>query len=144
MDKLSKKQEDKYFCTTYLKEIGVKGQLALLNSRVFIVGVGGLGNQILLHLASIGVGEIAIADNDIVNLDNLPRQILYGESDVSLNKVDVAANRIKAKNPDIKIIKHKLLVDAENSKELFKGYDLVIDATDNFKGKFIIEDARKE
>ena len=144
MKELNLFQKERYDCSTFLKEIGKDGQVKLLNSRVFIVGVGGLGNHILLTLAAMGVGHITIADEDTVKLDNLPRQILYDEKDIGKNKVDVAENKIKDKNPDIKINKLCLMIDENNAKNAFSGYDLVIDATDNFKSKFIIEDACKE
>ena len=144
MKELNLFQKERYDCSTFLKEIGEEGQVKLLKSRVFIVGVGGLGNHILLTLASMGVGHITIADEDIVKLDNLPRQILYDEKDIGKYKVDVAEVKIKEKNPDVKINKLCLMVDENNSRELFKDFDLVIDATDNFKSKFIIEDACKE
>ena len=135
--------KSKFIRTTSLKEIGILGQDKLLVSRVFIVGIGGLGNQILLHLSSLGIGEIGFADIDEVQLDNLPRQVLYGEGDVGLLKTDVAYHRIMEKSPGVRLNKFNVLVDQYNAKDLFKGYDIVIDATDNFKTKFIVEDACK-
>ena len=138
---MNKIQLEKYQRTIDLKSIGELGQEKLLKSKVFIVGVGGLGSQILLHLSSLGVGEIGIADVDNVSLNNLPRQVLYDESDVGLNKLDVASRKASSKNKDVKINKYNLLVDSNNALEIFKGYDLVIEASDNFKTKFIVEEA---
>ena len=141
---MDKRQKERYFCSTFLKEIGEEGQEKLLNSKVFIVGAGGLGNQILLHLATSGVGHIGLSDPDIVKLDNLPRQILYSENDLGKYKVDVALEKIRAKNSDVDLKIFKEYIDENNARKLFKGFDLVIDATDNFKSKFLIEDICKE
>lgn len=141
---MDKRQIERYFCSTFLKEIGEKGQEKLLNSKVFIVGAGGLGNQILLHLATSGVGHIGLSDPDIVKLDNLPRQILYSENDLGKYKVDAALEKIRAKNSDVDLKIFKEYIDENNARKLFKGFDLVIDATDNFKSKFLIEDICKE
>lgn len=141
---MDKRQKERYFCSTFLKEIGEEGQEKLLNSKVFIVGAGGLGNQILLHLATSGVGHIGLSDPDIVKLDNLPRQILYSENDLGKYKVDVALEKIRAKNSDVDLKIFKEYIDENKARKLFKGFDLVIDATDNFKSKFLIEDICKE
>ena len=138
---MNKIQLEKYQRTIDLKSIGELGQEKFLKSKVFIVGVGGLGSQLLLHLAALGVGEIGIADVDNVSLNNLPRQVLYDESDVGLNKLDVASRKASSKNKDVKINKYNLLIDSSNALEVFKGYDLVIEASDNFKTKFIVEEA---
>ncbi len=140
---MNKSQKERYFCSTFLNKIGIEGQEKLLNSKVFVVGAGGLGNHIVLSLAALGIGELAICDNDTVKLDNLPRQVLYDESDVGKKKVDVAYLKIKNKNSDVKVNEFDLYVDMNNAKELFFGYDIVIDATDNFKSKFVIEEACK-
>ena len=140
---MNKTQLEKYNRSISLDDFGIEGQEKLLNSKVFIVGVGGLGNQILLHLSSLGVGEFGIADIDVIQLSNLPRQVLYGENDLGHNKVETATKRILEKNKDVKINTFNVLVTDFNSKELFKGYDLVIEATDDIKTKFVVEDACK-
>ena len=138
---MNKIQGERYSRTLSLVEIGEEGQEKLLKSKVFIVGVGGLGSQLLLHLSALGVGKIGVADVDNVSLSNLPRQVLYDEDDVNKNKIDVACSKINKKNSDVKINKYNLLVNKDNAKELFKDYDIVIDASDNFQTKFIVEDA---
>ena len=141
---MNKTQLEKYKRTIQLKDIGEKGQDTLLAKKVFIIGVGGLGNHVLTKLAALGVGCFGIADDDKVMLDNLPRQVLYDESDVGKLKVDVACYKIKRKNPDVEILKHSLRVDSTNIKELIEGYDLVIETSDNFDTKFIVEEGCKE
>lgn len=143
-DMLNKLQKEKYFCTTFLNEIGEKGQAKLLASKVLVIGAGGLASSTLLYLASSGVGTIGVVDFDKVSLDNLPRQILYGEKDVGKFKVDAVKEKLESLNSDIKVIIHKTKLDKQNAKELFKGYDIVLDCVDNFETKFIINDACKE
>lgn len=141
---MNKTQLEKYKRTIQLKDIGEKGQDTLLAKKVFIIGVGGLGNHVLTKLAALGVGCFGIADDDKVRLDNLPRQVLYDEADIGELKIDVAYRKIKRKNPDVKIVKHSIRVNSSNIKELIKGYDLVIETSDNFDTKFIVEESCKE
>ena len=141
MQKLSKRQTDRYFCSTFLKEIGEAGQLKLLNSKVLVVGAGGLASSTLLYLSTIGVGTIGIIDDDKVSLTNLPRQIIYDESDIGKDKVNVAKDLLEKKNPDTKVITHKERLNEKNAQNIIKNYDIVLDCVDNFDTKFVINDA---
>ena len=141
MQKLSSRQLERYFCSTFLKEIGEAGQLKLLNSKVLVVGAGGLASSTLLYLSTIGVGTIGIIDDDKVSLTNLPRQIIYDESDIGKDKVNVAKDLLEKKNPDTKVITHKERLNEKNAQNIIKNYDIVLDCVDNFDTKFVINDA---
>lgn len=144
MAKLSKRQMDKYYCSTFLKEIGEVGQEKLLNSKVLVVGAGGLGSSNILYLSSVGIGTLGIIDFDKVSLDNLPRQVLYGESDVGRAKVDVLKERFANKNSDTKIVTYNEKLTKENAFKIIKDYDIVLDCVDNFDTEFILNDVCRE
>lgn len=137
---MNEEQLERYTCTTLLKEVGEVGQQTLLSSAVLIIGVGGLGSSALMSLASLGIGTIGIVDDDVVKRDNLPRQLLYGVKDIGKFKVDAAKRRIKGVNPDVKIKSHKVRLTQLNAVKIIKKYDVILDCTDNFKSKFLIED----
>lgn len=136
--------ENRYCHSIALKEIGVSGQEKLANSKVAVIGAGGLASSALLLLSSIGVGHITIIDNDVVSLSNLPRQVLYNDSDIGNSKVEVAKKKLELLNPNIKVCALNARLEASNSKELLKGHDVVLDCTDNFETKFLINDTCKE
>ena len=131
---------DKYFHTTFLKEIGIEGQKKLLNSHVLVIGAGGLAASSLLYLSSIGVGYIDIIDNDIIDISNLPRQIIFDEEDVGKYKVDVLKEKLSKKNKDSHINVYKERLDISNASRLIKDHDIVLDFTDNFETKFLVND----
>lgn len=131
---------ERYSRQTLLKEIGSSGQNKLLKGKVLIIGVGGLGSPAALYLAAAGVGAISIVDGDAVELSNLQRQIIHSTPDIGRPKVFSAEDRIKALNPDIHVTVHNVAVTSENIREIMHGYDFVIDATDNFPTKFLIND----
>ena len=137
---MNKEQKERYYNSIFLKEIGEKGQEKLLNSRVLVIGAGGLGSHVLPILVSSGVGFIGIIDNDVVSLDNLPRQIIYEYKDVGKYKVNSAKRRLARLNPDVTIKTYKLYLSKRNGGRIIKDYDLVIDCTDNFESKFVIND----
>lgn len=137
---LTKKQQEQYFHTTFLKEIGEEGQLKLLHSKVAVVGCGGLASSALIYLTSIGVGHITIIDDDVVSLSNLPRQNLFTYDECGKLKVDVAKDRLERINPDVTINAINLRLKEDNAEELLKGHDVVLDCTDNFETKFLIND----
>lgn len=141
MSKLSKRQIEKYYCSTFLKEIGEVGQEKLLKSKVLVVGAGGLGSSNILYLSSIGIGTLGIIDFDEVSLDNLPRQVLYGESDVGKTKVEIIKDKFLGKNSDTKIVIYKEKLDSNNADKIIKDYDIVLDCVDNFDTEFILNDA---
>lgn len=121
-----------------LPEIGADGQEVLLQSRVLVVGAGGLGSPLLLYLAAAGVGAIGVVDDDRVALNNLQRQILHETADVGRAKTASAADALKDLNPDITVIPHPVRLDDTNSAELIRAYDLIADGCDNFQTRFLL------
>lgn len=124
-----------------LPEVGGIGQERLLNARVLVVGAGGLGSPLLLYLAAAGVGTIGVVDDDVVDLSNLQRQIIHGESSLGQPKVDSAAARIAGLNPDVRVEIHRTRLTAANAADLIAGYDIVADGSDNFATRFLLNDA---
>ena len=140
MDKLTKEQLNRYQYTIGLEDIKEEGQLKLLNSSVLVVGAGGLGSAALLALACLGIGHIGIVDNDVISATNLPRQIIYGIKDVGKGKAITAKKVLKGKNPDIDVKIYPYRLDENNARRIIKKYDIVLDCTDNFETKFLIND----
>jgi molybdopterin-synthase adenylyltransferase len=138
---LNEQQIQRYSRNILLNEIGGAGQEKLLASKVLIVGTGGLGSPAALYLAAAGVGTIGLLDGDQVDLTNLQRQILHRTSDVGRRKVDSAKERIEALNLDVNVRTYDVWARADNFRQIVKGYDFVLDATDNFPAKFLINDA---
>ena len=137
----SNEQLERYSRHIILKEIGVKGQKKLLNSKVLIIGAGGLGSPAALYLAAAGVGTIGIADADVVDLSNLQRQVIHTTNDVGHKKVESAAETMRAINPDVTVKTYHTFVTSDNILDLISEYDFIIDGTDNFPAKFLINDA---
>jgi len=123
-----------------LEGIGYEGQKKLLNSRVLVVGAGGLGAPILSYLAGAGVGTLGVADFDAVGVSNLNRQVLFNTDDLGRKKVDVAEERLKKLNPDVNIIKYPFRIDINNIEEIVSDYDVVVDAPDNFTARYLVND----
>ena len=138
--KFSKKQIERYSRQIILKKIGVHGQKKLLKSSVLIVGAGGLGSPIAIYLASIGVGKIGIIDKDNIEISNLARQILFSTKDIKKNKSSIAINKLKKINPDIKLESFSKKLTENNIKGLAKNFDLIVDGSDNFRTRFLIND----
>ena len=134
-------QLERYSRHIILKEVGAKGQKKLLNAKVLIIGAGGLGAPAAMYLAAAGVGTIGIADADEVDLSNLQRQIIHTTQDVGKAKVLSAKETMEAINPDVKVNTYRTFIDSENIMDIIKDYDFVIDGTDNFPAKFLINDA---
>lgn len=134
-------QLERYSRHIILKEVGAKGQKKLLNAKVLIIGAGGLGAPAAMYLAATGVGTIGIADADEVDLSNLQRQIIHTTQDVGKAKVLSAKETMEAINPDVKVNTYRTFIDSENIMDIIKDYDFVIDGTDNFPAKFLINDA---
>lgn len=134
-------QLERYSRHIILKEIGVKGQKKLLNARVLIIGAGGLGAPAALYLAAAGVGTIGIADADVVDLSNLQRQVIHTTEDIGKKKVDSAAETMRRINPDITVNTYYEYVSSANILKLIEDYDFILDGTDNFPAKFLINDA---
>ena len=134
-------QLERYSRHIILKEVGAKGQKKLLNSSVLIIGAGGLGAPAALYLAAAGVGTIGIADADEVDLSNLQRQVIHATKDIGKAKVLSAKESMEAINPDVTVKTYQTFVDSETIMDLIKDYDFIIDGTDNFPAKFLINDA---
>jgi molybdopterin/thiamine biosynthesis adenylyltransferase len=135
------KQLERYSRHIILSEVGVQGQKKLLRARVLIIGAGGLGAPAALYLAAAGVGVVGIADADVVDLSNLQRQVIHTTPDVGKTKVQSARETMEAINPDITVLTHRTFVSADNIMELIADYDFILDGTDNFPAKFLINDA---
>ena len=134
-------QLERYARHIVIKEVGQKGQQKLLDSKVLVIGAGGLGSPALMYLSASGVGNIGIVDSDCVDLSNLQRQIIHHDSDIGIPKVISAKNTINAMNPDIKVKTYYMKADESNIMDLIKDYDYILDCTDNFNSKFMINDA---
>ena len=134
-------QLERYSRHILLSEVGVKGQKKLLDAKVLIIGAGGLGAPAALYLAAAGVGVIGIADADTVDLSNLQRQVIHTTPDVGKAKVESAKETMQAINPDVRVNTYQTFVSADHVMDLIADYDFVIDGTDNFPAKFLINDA---
>ena len=138
--KLSKNQLEKYSRQIILKNIGVLGQKKILNSRVLVIGMGGLGCPVAEFLTRSGIGSIGIVDHDLVSLSNIHRQNLYDEKDLGKSKVNVAQKKLQNINSKTKINIFNFKLDKKNFIKIIKNYDYVVDGTDNFETKFLIND----
>ena len=134
-------QQRRYSRHLILDGIGKEGQERLLESRVLIVGAGGLGSPVALYLAAAGVGTLGLADGDMVSLSNLQRQVIHRTADTSTPKVDSAERAIHDLNPDVKVEKYPFYLDEDSILDVVRHYDFVIDGTDNFAIKYLINDA---
>ena len=134
-------QLERYARHIMLPEVGGTGQERLLGARVLVVGAGGLGSPLLLYLAAAGIGTLGIIDPDVVDLSNLQRQVIHEGASLGRPKVDSAAERIAALNPDVRVERHQAKLTAANAAELIAGYDVIADGTDNFTARFLINDA---
>jgi len=124
-----------------IPDVGMAGQKRLKNAKVLCVGAGGLGSPALMYLAAAGVGTLGIVEFDTVDESNLQRQIIHSQSDIDRPKVDSAADTVKGINPYVNVIKHEVRLDATNVMELFAQYDLIVDGTDNFATRYLVNDA---
>ena len=138
---LTNEQLERYSRHIILKEVGLKGQKKLLDAKVLIIGAGGLGAPAALYLAAAGVGTIGIADADEVDLSNLQRQVIHTTKDLGVPKVESARQTMEEINPDVKVIPHQVYVTSDNVMDLIQDYDFILDGTDNFATKFLINDA---
>jgi len=136
----TKRQIERYSRQIILKKIGVKGQKKLLKSSALIVGAGGLGSPIAIYLAALGVGKIGIVDKDNVEISNLSRQIIFNTNDIKKNKSSVAIKKIKKINPDLQLYSFKKKLSKKNINQIAKNFNLIIDGSDNFRTRFLIND----
>lgn len=138
---MTTEQKRRYNRHLILDGIGPEGQQKLLDARVLIVGAGGLGSPLALYLAAAGVGTLGLVDGDVVSVTNLQRQVIHSTADVGRPKVLSAAEKIHALNPDVRVVTYDCFLSEDNALELIRDYDFVIDGTDNFSPKYLINDA---
>jgi len=138
--KLNKTQIERFSRQIILKNIGILGQKKIIQSKVLIIGMGGLGCPVAEFLARAGVGSLGIVDYDNVNLSNIHRQSLYDNSDLNKSKVSIAKKKLKKINSKTKVICHKVKLNENNFNKIVKNYNYIVDGSDNFKTKFLIND----
>ena len=141
MIEFTPEQLERYSRHILLADVGVEGQAKLLDAKVLIVGAGGLGAPVAMYLAAAGIGTIGIIDNDVVDISNLQRQIVHFTKDIGVSKVESAQDTMLAINPDIVIKTYHDLLRADNIRDIIREYDFVVDGTDNFPTKFLVNDA---
>jgi molybdopterin-synthase adenylyltransferase len=137
---LTENQKQRYLRNTILSEIGEEGQEKLLRSRVLVIGAGGLGSPVLLYLAAAGVGNIGVIDDDVVELSNLQRQVIHNFSNLSHKKVESAKEKILALNSDVNLEIFAERANRESLRKISANYDFILDATDNFPTRFVINE----
>ena len=138
---LTAEQRERYSRHLLVPEIGLEGQLKLLDAKVLLLGAGGLGSPAALYLAAAGVGTLGIVDNDVVDLSNLQRQVAHSNDRVGMPKVDSAEISIHEINPEVKVEKYPVRIDASNIMEIIEGYDVIVDGLDNFPTRYLLNDA---
>lgn len=138
---LSNEEIRRYSRHLIMPEVGIEGQRKLKAARVLLIGTGGLGSPTALYLAAAGIGHIGLVDYDIVDETNLQRQVIHGISTVGMSKLDSAEGRLRDLNPDINIDKYNVPLTSENALELFEPYDVIVDGTDNFPTRYLVNDA---
>jgi adenylyltransferase/sulfurtransferase len=141
MAEFTDEQINRYSRHIILPEVGGKGQRKLLDSKVFLVGAGGLGSPAAFYLAAAGIGKIGISDNDEVDFSNLQRQILHSTKDVGHPKVQSAKDTLEDLNPDIEVVPYAMRLNSENIIDIIKDYDVILDGSDNFPTRYLVNDA---
>jgi molybdopterin/thiamine biosynthesis adenylyltransferase/rhodanese-related sulfurtransferase len=138
---LTREEVARYSRHLIIPDVGVDGQKRLKNARVLVIGAGGLGSPALLYLAAAGVGTIGVVDFDVVDESNLQRQIIHGVADIGRSKAESARDSIAAINPLVQVRLHELRLEPDNAVDLFEQYDLILDGTDNFATRYLVNDA---
>ena len=138
---LSKDEILRYSRHLIMPEVGMEGQLKLKNAKVLLVGTGGLGAPLGMYLAAAGIGKIGLVDFDVVDFSNLQRQVIHGTKDVGKPKIQSAVETMSDINPHIELVKHETALSSENAFDIFAGYDIVVDGTDNFPTRYLVNDA---
>jgi len=138
---LSNLEVERYSRHLIMPDVGMDGQLKLKAARVLCIGAGGLGSPVAMYLAAAGVGRIGLVDFDVVDYSNLQRQVIHGTPDVGRPKLDSARDRMLAINPEITVEAHSLALSSDNAFDVLKGYDIVVDGTDNFPTRYLVNDA---
>lgn len=139
--KLSKEELSRYSRHIILNDFGIDGQEKLKTAKVLVIGAGGLGSPVLLYLAAAGVGTLGVVDFDVVDETNLQRQVLFTIHDIGKPKADTAATHLKSLNPFVKIIPYRLQFTSQNALDIIREYDIVVDGTDNFQTRYLVNDA---
>jgi len=138
---MTPEQRDRYSRHTLLPEVGVDGQLKMLNAKVLLVGAGGLGAPTALYLAAAGIGTIGLVDDDVVDASNLQRQVIHSTERIGTPKTESARLTIEALNPDVEVVEHRTRLDASNILEILDSYDVIVDGADNFPTRYLLNDA---
>jgi adenylyltransferase/sulfurtransferase len=138
---LTKEEVARYSRHLIIPDVGVDGQKRLKNAKVLVVGAGGLGSPALLYLAAAGVGTLGVVDFDIVDESNLQRQVIHGQSDIGKPKAESARDSVAEINPFVKVVLHQTHLNSENALDIFRDYDLILDGTDNFATRYLVNDA---
>jgi molybdopterin/thiamine biosynthesis adenylyltransferase/rhodanese-related sulfurtransferase len=138
---LTKEQRERYSRHLLVPEIGLEGQVKLMEAKVLCLGAGGLGAPVALYLAAAGVGTLGIVDDDEVDLSNLQRQVIHTTDRIGVPKVDSAEMTVKALNPNVEVVKYQTRLDASNIMEIIQGYDVIVDGVDNFPTRYLLNDA---
>jgi molybdopterin/thiamine biosynthesis adenylyltransferase/rhodanese-related sulfurtransferase len=138
---MTPEQRDRYSRHTLLPEVGVDGQIKLLNAKVLLIGAGGLGAPTALYLAAAGIGTIGLLDDDVVDASNLQRQVIHNTERIGEAKTSSARKTIEALNPDVNVVEHNLRMNADNIIELISDYDVIVDGADNFPTRYLLNDA---
>ena len=138
---LSREEMERYSRHLILPEFGIEAQKRLKNARVLVIGAGGLGSPALLYLAAAGVGTLGIVDDDVVDVSNLQRQVIHGVQNVGQSKASSAGQSVSDLNPHVEVIRHEVRLDTGNVLDIFAGYDLILDGTDNFATRYLVSDA---
>ena len=138
---LTPEQRMRYSRHTLIPEVGVDGQIKLLNAKVLLIGAGGLGSPAALYLAAAGVGTLGIVDDDLVDESNLQRQVIHNTERVGTPKTESARKTIEALNPDVKVVEYRTRLDASNIIEIIEDYDVLVDGADNFPTRYLLNDA---
>jgi sulfur-carrier protein adenylyltransferase/sulfurtransferase len=141
LPELTKDELSRYSRHLILPEVGEEGQRKLKAARVLCVGTGGLGSPLALYLAAAGVGTLGLVDFDVVDASNLQRQIIHSTADIGRKKLDSAAEKLKALNPELNVVKHDTLLSSANALDILKDYDVIADGTDNFPTRYLVNDA---
>jgi sulfur-carrier protein adenylyltransferase/sulfurtransferase len=138
---MTPEQRDRYSRHTLLPEVGVEGQLKMLNAKVLLIGAGGLGAPAALYLAAAGIGTIGLVDDDVVDASNLQRQVIHDTERIGTPKTESARLTIEALNPDVNVVEHRTRLDASNILEILGEYDVIVDGADNFPTRYLLNDA---
>ena len=140
-DELTIDEVRRYSRHLIIPDVGMAGQKRLKNAKVLCVGAGGLGSPALMYLAAAGVGTLGIVEFDVVDESNLQRQIIHGQSDIGRSKAESARDSVREINPYVQVNIHEARLDSDNVLDIFAGYDLIVDGTDNFATRYLVNDA---